>query len=169
MTDKISISLYELAYGRHLYGAMSGFDKALSKARLALQPEPDLLKPEHRHATLEFLRAWGCQHLAKADTELSSDALQSWWGACRRPAEARSVGGDAQRRRAGGSGAGLREPRYEDSEPACPVWAGGSGQDTVPAAAAQLPAVGQRDPGSTSVATTQPLGTSGTWGRSDAL
>jgi hypothetical protein len=78
MTDKISISLYELAYGCHLYGAMTGFDRALSKVRRALHPEPDLLKPEHRHATLEFLRAWGCQHLALADTELSSDALQSW-------------------------------------------------------------------------------------------
>jgi len=78
MTAKISISLYELAYGCHLYGATTGFDRALSKARRALHPEPDLLKPEHRDATLEFLRAWGCRHLALADKKPSSDALQSW-------------------------------------------------------------------------------------------
>lgn len=76
---KISISLYELAYATHLYGAMTGFDRALSKARQALQPEADLVKPEHRDATLDFLRKWGCQHLALAGGKLSSDALLSWW------------------------------------------------------------------------------------------
>src|SRR5437870_1484321 len=78
MIDKIKISLYELAYGCHLYGAMTRFDRALREARRALRPKADLLKPNHRDATLEFLRAWGCR-LATIDHKRSSDALLSWW------------------------------------------------------------------------------------------
>jgi hypothetical protein len=78
MTDTISVSLYELAYRCHLYGAMTAFDAPLKEARQALEPTPDLMKPEHRVATLHFLRAWGCRHLAVADQAQSSEALRLW-------------------------------------------------------------------------------------------
>jgi hypothetical protein len=78
MTDVISVSLYELAYRCHLYGAMTGFDAPLKTARNALRPAPDLMKLEHRTAALHFLRAWGCQHLAVADEDIASEALRSW-------------------------------------------------------------------------------------------
>jgi hypothetical protein len=39
----------------------------------------DLAIDDHRLALISWLRAWGCRHLRRADTAMTSDALREWW------------------------------------------------------------------------------------------
>jgi hypothetical protein len=70
--DQVSASLRSFA-------AIAGPDASLERLRIATRPAPDLSIASHREALLDFLRAWGCRHLRRADTARSSEALASWW------------------------------------------------------------------------------------------
>ncbi len=74
-----SITGEEVAAALRAFAAIAGPDASLAQLRETTRPAIDLSSAVHREALLRFLRAWGCRHLRRADTERSSEALASWW------------------------------------------------------------------------------------------
>jgi len=72
------LHLYDLAYYCHVYAGMTDNDRTTEEARRLLQPFPDLLPPDHRDVILDWLRDWGCRHLARSDHHEASMELRAW-------------------------------------------------------------------------------------------
>jgi hypothetical protein len=63
------------------FGALAGSDAASRRLRDATGGRVDLGVEAHRAAAIEWLRAWGCRHLRRADTARTAEALRTWWAA----------------------------------------------------------------------------------------
>jgi hypothetical protein len=61
------------------FGAAAGNDAASRRLRDATGGRVDLGVEAHRVAAIEWLRAWGCRHLRRADTPRTAEALRAWW------------------------------------------------------------------------------------------
>lgn len=61
-----------------LYEQATGYDRSLGRLRAAIGPGLDLESTVHRDSLLEWLRAWGCRHLARRDAGTSSELLATW-------------------------------------------------------------------------------------------
>jgi len=61
------------------YAAVTGYDAALRTLLEASGGRADMSRQTDRVAVLEWLRAWGCRHLRRADTARTADALHEWW------------------------------------------------------------------------------------------
>jgi hypothetical protein len=61
------------------FGAAAGDDSASRKLTERTGGRIDLTAEDHRIALILWLRAWGCRHLRRADTGLTSEALRAWW------------------------------------------------------------------------------------------
>ncbi len=68
---------------RHLarFGAGTGTDAATRRLYGATGGQVDLRVASHRAALIDWLRAWGCRHLRRADTPRTAEALRLWWQA----------------------------------------------------------------------------------------
>jgi hypothetical protein len=65
------------------YGALTGYDTSLRRLRESTGASVDLHLEAHRLAVIDWLRAWRCRHLRRADTGRTSEVLQEWfntWG-----------------------------------------------------------------------------------------
>jgi hypothetical protein len=71
------------------YGAVTGYDAAFRRLRQSIGGLVDFGLEPHRLATIALLRAWGCGHLRRADTDRTASVLRDWWNAwgARLPAE----------------------------------------------------------------------------------
>lgn len=63
------------------YGAVSGYDAAFRRLLAVTCHHLDLQSQTHRAAVIDWLRAWGCRHLRRTDTDRTSQALELWWEA----------------------------------------------------------------------------------------
>ena len=63
------------------FGAVAGNDAASRRLHDATGGRVDLGAEAHRVAAIEWLRAWGCRHLRRADTPRTAEALRAWWAA----------------------------------------------------------------------------------------
>jgi hypothetical protein len=61
------------------FGALVGADASSQKLARATGGQVDLAVEAHRIAAIGWLRSWGCRHLRRADTPLTSEALRTWW------------------------------------------------------------------------------------------
>ena len=61
------------------FGALVGADASSQKLARATGGQVDLAVEAHRIAAIGWLRSWGCRHLRRADTPLTSQALRTWW------------------------------------------------------------------------------------------
>jgi hypothetical protein len=63
------------------YGALTGYDASFHRLRCAAGDRLDLRVEAHRLAVVDWLRAWSCPHLRRADSGRTSQALREWWHA----------------------------------------------------------------------------------------
>jgi hypothetical protein len=63
------------------YVALTGWDARSQQLFHAIGDEADLRHAFHRDAVLNWLRAWGCRHLRRVDSEQTGEAVRSWWEA----------------------------------------------------------------------------------------
>jgi len=61
------------------FGQEARVDSASRKLAERTGDQIDLGIEDHRLALISWLRAWGCRHLRRADTPMTSDALRGWW------------------------------------------------------------------------------------------
>jgi hypothetical protein len=61
------------------FGREARVDNASRKLAERTGDQIDLGTEDHRLALISWLRAWGCRHLRRADTAMTSDALRGWW------------------------------------------------------------------------------------------
>ncbi len=71
--------VHELAYCCRLFAEVAGTDAASDRFRAATRGAPDLSRPAHRAALLQWLRSWGCRSLRIEDDRRTSAALRAWW------------------------------------------------------------------------------------------
>jgi hypothetical protein len=76
---RTSMSLDEVTGLLAQFGAAAGGDAASRKLNERTGGHIDLGAEDHRLALILWLRAWGCRHLRRADTERTSEALRAWW------------------------------------------------------------------------------------------
>jgi hypothetical protein len=69
----------ELAGWLAEFGREARVDTASRKLAERTGDQIDLGIEDHRLALISWLRAWGCRHLRRADTAMTSDALRGWW------------------------------------------------------------------------------------------
>ncbi len=79
--DDLQENLGQHEIARYLanYAAVTGYDAAFQQLRHATGNRVDLQRDDHRIAVIHWLRAWGCRHLRRADTQRTADALKFWW------------------------------------------------------------------------------------------
>ena len=70
--------LCDLEHRCRLFGESPGVDDSLARFREATGGHADLTLPDHREATVVWLRRWGCRTLRVADTAMTLDALAAW-------------------------------------------------------------------------------------------
>ena len=58
---------------------LAGADASSQRLARATGGHVDLAVEAHRLAAISWLRSWGCRHLRRADTPLTSQALRTWW------------------------------------------------------------------------------------------
>jgi hypothetical protein len=63
------------------FGGGAGYDSATRRLLSVTGGHLDLHVEEHRLALIDWLRAWGCRHLRRADTPRTSETLRAWWEA----------------------------------------------------------------------------------------
>ncbi len=94
------------------FGAAAGPDSATRRLLDATGAHLNLGAEAHRAAAITWLRAWGCRHLRRADTERTDEALRVWWAgwAARLPGEQATLTGlsEAELASAGQAYAALR-------------------------------------------------------------
>jgi hypothetical protein len=61
------------------FGREARVDNASRKLAERTGDQIDLAIEDHRLALISWLRAWGCRHLRRADTAMTSNALRGWW------------------------------------------------------------------------------------------
>jgi hypothetical protein len=61
------------------FGRETRVDNASRKLAERTGDQIDLGIEDHRLALISWLRAWGCRHLRRADTAMTSNALRGWW------------------------------------------------------------------------------------------
>jgi hypothetical protein len=61
------------------FGREARVDSASRKLAERTGDQIDLGIEDHRLALITWLRAWGCRHLRRADTAMTSSALRGWW------------------------------------------------------------------------------------------
>lgn len=76
---RTSASREELVRWLGGFGGETRVDAASRRLAEATGDQIDLGDQEHRLALIRWLRAWGCRHLRRADTERTSEALRGWW------------------------------------------------------------------------------------------
>jgi hypothetical protein len=76
---RTTMSLNEVAGSLASFGAAPGGDAASRKLAERTGGQIDLSAEDHRLALIVWLRAWGCRHLRRADTDRTSEALRGWW------------------------------------------------------------------------------------------
>jgi hypothetical protein len=69
----------ELAGWLAEFGQEARVDSASRRLAERTGDQIDLGIEDHRLALISWLRAWGCRHLRRADTAMTSDALRGWW------------------------------------------------------------------------------------------
>jgi hypothetical protein len=74
------MKLVELAFACYVRSAMTDYDGPYVELRENTKPELDLRYPAHRHALLQWLRAWGCRQFVVEYEKLASDELADWYG-----------------------------------------------------------------------------------------
>jgi hypothetical protein len=74
-----AMNLEELAGYLRRYEQATAYDVSVSRLKKKTSGPADLTNPEHRDALIEWLRQWGCRHLAKADHARTSEALSAWY------------------------------------------------------------------------------------------
>jgi len=81
LLDDLRANLSREEVARYLaeFGALAGSDASSQKLARATGGRVDLAVPAHRVAAIDWLRAWGCRHLRRADTIKTSEALRTWW------------------------------------------------------------------------------------------
>jgi hypothetical protein len=81
--DDLRVNMSRDDVARYLagFGAGSGYDSATRRLLGVTGGHIDLHVEEHRLALIDWLRAWGCRHLRRADTPRTSEALRTWWEA----------------------------------------------------------------------------------------
>jgi hypothetical protein len=79
--DDLQANLSQGEITRYLadYAAVTSYDAAFEQLRHATGNRVDLQREDHRIAVIHWLRAWGCRHLRRADTQRTADALKLWW------------------------------------------------------------------------------------------
>jgi hypothetical protein len=79
--DDLRANLSQDDIARHLaaYAAVTGYDAAFQQLRHATGNRVDLQRHDDRIAVIHWLRAWGCRHLRRADTQRTANALELWW------------------------------------------------------------------------------------------
>src|SRR5260370_16038632 len=60
------------------FGGGPGYDSATRRLLSVTGGHLDLHVEEHRLALIDWLRAWGCRHLRRADTPRASQTLRTW-------------------------------------------------------------------------------------------
>lgn len=73
------MSLEELAGYLRRYEQATSYDISVSRLMDKTAGPADLTNAEHRDALIEWLRQWGCRHLARADHARTSEALFNWY------------------------------------------------------------------------------------------
>lgn len=61
------------------FGPGTRVDNASRRLAERTGDQIDLANEDHRLALIIWLRAWGCRHLRRADTAMTSGALRGWW------------------------------------------------------------------------------------------
>src|SRR5215475_6932072 len=61
------------------YGAVTGYDVSFRRLTRSTGDHLDLRSETHRVAVIDWLRAWGCRHLRRTDTDRTAEALKLWW------------------------------------------------------------------------------------------
>lgn len=61
-----------------LYERETGYDRSLGALLAATHGAPDPLAADHRDRILDWLRHWGCRHLALKNNKLSCEAMGDW-------------------------------------------------------------------------------------------
>ena len=74
-----SLSREDIARYLAHFGTGTGVDSATQRLRSVTGGHLDLRDDGHRVALINWLRAWGCRHLRRADTGRTSEALRGWW------------------------------------------------------------------------------------------
>lgn len=79
--DDLRVNLSRDEVARYLaeFGAATGYDSATRRLLERTDGHLDLHREEHRLALIIWLRAWGCRHLRRADTQRTAETLRTWW------------------------------------------------------------------------------------------
>ena len=74
-----AMSLEELAGYLRRYEQATSYDVSVTRLKAKTGGTADVAILKHRDALIEWLRQWGCRHLARADHARTSDALSEWY------------------------------------------------------------------------------------------
>lgn len=74
-----AMSLEELAGYLRGYEQATSYDVSVTRLKEKTAGTADMANLEHRDALIEWLRQWGCRHLARADHARTSEALFDWY------------------------------------------------------------------------------------------
>jgi hypothetical protein len=61
------------------YAAVTSYDVSFRRLTRSTGGHLDLRRETHRVAAIDWLRAWGCRHLRRTDTDRTAEALRLWW------------------------------------------------------------------------------------------
>jgi hypothetical protein len=76
---RVNLSRDDIAHQLANYGAVTGYDASFRQLLRATGEHLDMQVESHRIAVIEWLRAWGCRHLRRADTQRTAATLEIWW------------------------------------------------------------------------------------------
>jgi hypothetical protein len=76
---KTTLGTEEIAGYLQDYAALTGWDARSQQLFHAIGDQADLADDAHCEAVLNWLRAWGCRHLRRVDTDRTADVLRAWW------------------------------------------------------------------------------------------